>query len=398
MKQFRIVLAVCVAVGVLAPVGCDALRNLLGDSHTAVAYISVTPPRRSIYKNDEYAVRAQLDMLKNSYVLFATEEAVLLRALNNDVDEDGKKLDRIRKTSWFTGDPNQTVKQLRSELSVVPVPDTLLIRLSLRGPDLQQAVQVVNAVADAMVHAAAEPAKHKRAERIHALKARLDEINTSLASKQKAIDKLRGQSQAPIVQGGRELVQAILQSWTNELTQLRLLKTQAEKTLSTLKEQAASGRLAESTTIKQKLEADPTYRQLLTNLKNLKIELNSLNRLGSHRRTRATQNRIELVEQNIAEMKRDLTEKFIKEMMLKQESQVAAVDERLLAVEKQYNQESQKLKTLGVTLTKIETLESEMKRLEQRAEQIETALIEFRIALGDVPLRVHAYAEIPVKQ
>ncbi len=398
MKKFGIVLAVCLAVGVLAPTGCNTLRDALDGGHTATAYIAVTPPRPHPF-GPSHNIAADLKVLKDSYVKFATKEAVLLRAVNDDIDEDGNKLNRIRKTAWFTGDANETVKQLQSELSAVSVKDTNLIRLSLRGPDLQQAVHAVNAVADAMVHATGDMAKQQRTAQMKTLIARLDEIDSRIASKQKEIEQIRGRQEPRLIVENRNLMQKILKSLTSELAQLRLLKTQAEKTLSALKEQAASGELAESLEIKQKLEADPTYRSLLINLKNLKTELNSLKRLGpSHRRVKSTQARIELVEQTIAEMKKELTEKFIKEMMLKQESQVAAISERLLVVGNQYNELLQKSKTFDADVAKISKLENEIEQLQERAKQVEAALLEFRIALPDLPLRVRAPAEVPAKR
>ena len=397
MKQFRIVLAVCVAFGVLAPLGCEALRDALTGEQTATAYIGITPSQHIL--DYSHNVEADLKGYKNTFAHLATSDAVLLRALNADIDKDENKLDRIRKTSWFSGNADETVKRLQTELSAVAVKETYVIRLSLRGADPGETANVVNAVADAMVHDAAERVKQPRDKQIKALRVRLDEINTSLASKQKELNQICGPQEPRLIIENRKSMQSALESLPQELTQLRLLKTLAKEALETMKRQAASGRLAPSSLeIQQKLDADPTYQSLLTNLKNLKIELNSLNRLGSHRRTRAIRDRIESLEQVIAEMKKELTEKFIKEVMLKQESQVTAVSERLLAVGNQYNEVLQKSKTLDADLAKISELENEIKRQQARAAQIDAAIVQLRIARDSNPLSVHAYAEIPAKQ
>jgi len=294
MKQFAIGLSTCIAFALTAPAGCAA-------RYTSTAYLSVTP----INDPDRHGnVAADLNALKEFYVRFATEHAVLRRAVDDDAAQDGMKLDRIRKTSWFTGDSDETVKLLRDRLDIAGIEKTNLIRLSLRGPNPRQLPQVVNAVADAMVYQAAKQVQQKRAAKKETAFARLKEIHGQILGKRKAIAQIRGRAEISHMRERRMIIQLTLQSLTTELTQLRLVKAQAQKALAGLKKRAKSGQLAKSPKVRRAVEQDPTYRKLVTAVENIKIELGSLrDRLGPPVSLDATQARLKLLEAKRDEIK-----------------------------------------------------------------------------------------------
>jgi len=395
MKQFGRVLGVCLAFGLIAACGCSDTE---ADKYTAAAYISVRPPRTEVISRSSRNIAPELDMLKQSQANVATTESVLTKAIEEDVDEEGKKRDRIRNSSWFQGDTPKTVKLLQNKLSVVPVKDTNLIRISLSGPDRKEIPQVVNAVADALVHAGNQQVRQHWVKQMEKLNTRLEELNDQVAARQKTIAQVRGQYDLAAMRQRRTSTQATLQMLTAELTRLRGVKTQAAAALETMKEQQETGALAKSPEVMQALEQDPTYRSLVIARKNIEIELDALKRrLGSHRRTKATQDRLEIIEKKRAGIEKELVAKLVKAMMQKQESQVDSVSERILAVGNQYNEYSGMLRDLNASLAKVAPIESEIERLQGRAHIIKSAILQFRIADRIMPLSIHAYAEIPVK-
>jgi capsular exopolysaccharide synthesis family protein len=367
-------------------------------TYTSRVRLSVAPPRLSVYTIEARNVAADLDIRKQSFVSTAKHGAVLTRAINEDNTDDGRKRDRIRKTRYFTGDLNNTIRLLQDELSVSSLRDTDMIQIALSGPDPNVLPDVVNAVADALVYESRQASRSERTKSMISLTSQLEDINGEIAAKKKAIEQIRGQSEVPLMRERRNITQMTLQSLTQELTQLRLLKAQADTAYTALKEQQESGNLSSSAEVLQALEQDPTYRSLVVTKKNIEIELESLlKRLNEgHRSVKAARARLETVEAKRAEEHADLVKKQVTAMLQQQESQVTAVSERLLSVGNQYNEVSASLKDLGVSLTKITTLEGDIARLQERATQVDKALMEFRIALGDLPIRVRAVGELPM--
>jgi len=361
--------------------------------------IGVATPRADVFAAGERNFAADLEILKQTYVNLAKIESVLRRAINDDKTEGGRVLNRIKNTSYFTGDLTGTLSLLQDELAVASLRDTNLIEISLSGPNPKELPEVINAVADSLVHYSIQQTKAIGADRMKSLNVRLDELTSAISARQKQIEQIRGASEVPLLIERRNITQMALQSLTTELTQLRLLKAQAETALEAVEAQQEAGTLSKSPEILAALDQDPTYRSLVVNKKNIEIELNSfkMRLLPGHRRIKATKARLDTLEAERAEMEADLVKKQIQAMIQQQQSQVTAVSERLLAVGNQYNEVSANLKDLGVSLTKISTLEAEIQRLQASATQVEDALLRLRVSLGEVPIRVRAVGEIPIK-
>jgi len=366
-------------------------------TYQSTVRLSVEPPQTDVYKPGARNVASDLDILKQSFVNVAKVETVLRRAIDNDTAEDGTKRKRIRKTSYFTGDLNGTMSLLQEELSVASIRDTNLIRISLSGRNPRELPEVVNAVADALVYQSTQQAQAKRSKQMTAMNTRLDELTGQIAAREKSISQIRGQAEVPIMRERRNITQMSLQALTSELTQLRLLKAQAQAAFDALKEQHDNDELSTSLQVLQALEQDPTYRSLVVTVKNIEIELESYKRLGpDHRRVKATRARLDTIVAKRDALKVELVKKQTEAMLQNQKSQVTAVSERLLAVGNQYNEESQRLRDLGVSLSKIATLEAQIERLRGRAAQVSAALLQFRIALDTVPINVYAPGELPI--
>ena len=415
IRKHMWLISILLTVFTLASIGGTMLWLRYAPTYTSTVLLSVHMPQR-FGETSARNVAADLDILKESYVRLATVDAVLHKAINRDgIEEedvdiksardrirapnDGLSRDRIRKTSFFMkGGLAETTSLLKDELSVAALRDTNLIRISISGPRRRELPEVVNAVGDALVSFTKQRSRQRRAEQMQSLNDRLDEIAGQIAAKQKDIKDTRGQSEVSHMRERRSIIQMTLQSLTSELTQLRLVKAQAETAFDSLKEQQKSGKLAKSLEVMQALEQDATYRSLQTTVKNIQIELDSLlDRLGEgHRRVKATRARLKIIEKKRVDMEKELVEKQIDAMMQRQQSQVTAVSERLLAVGNQYNEQSQAMRDLGANLAKIGKLEDEIAKLLNSAAQVEEARLKFRIARDEVPLSVEAAGEIPL--
>ncbi|MBT3199008.1 MAG: polysaccharide biosynthesis tyrosine autokinase [Phycisphaerales bacterium] len=390
---------ILLTVFVIASVGGTKLWLDYSPTYSSTVRLSVAPPQTDVLRLGGRTIAAELDIRKQSYVNVAKVEAVLARAIEQDKNDRGARLDRIQKTSYYTGDLNGTVTLLQEKLSVSSIRDTTLIAISLSGPDPMELPEVVNAVADALVVQLSLQSKKDRTKQMDSLTAQLDETTGTIEARQKAIDQIRGASEVPLMEERRNIIQMTLQSLTSELTQLRLLKAQAEAALDALTKQQADGALAGSLEVLQALDQDPTYRSLVVTAKNIEIEIDSLSeRLGEgHRKVTAARARLRTIEEKRKVMEAELVKKQVTAMMQQQQSQVTAVSERLLAVGNQYNEESQRLRDLGTSLSKIRALDSEIQRLQDTAAEIKAAIMQFRIAMRGEPISVLALGEIPEK-
>jgi len=365
---------------------------------TSTALLIVTPARTDVWAPEARNVAADLEITKETYVRFAHRESVLRRAINKDVDESGRRKDRIRNTSYFTGKLDETINDLKDSLKVASIRDTQLIRIALSGPAKKELPQVVNAVADSLVTETSLSATKRRRKQMENLTSRLGEINNKIAARQKDIKQIQGDSEVPLMRERRSIGQMSLQSLTSELTQLRLVKAQAEAAFEAVKEQEKSGDLAKSPEVLRVLDQDPTYRTMTVNVQNYEIELNTLiQRLGpEHRRVKETRSRLENLKKRKDELEVELVRKQIQAMMQQQEAQVTAVRERLLEVGEQYNEQSTRRRELGASLTRINEHEAAIERLQRNSAQVQTAILQIAVVMQEVPMAIQAFAEEPL--
>jgi polysaccharide biosynthesis transport protein len=381
-----------------ASVGGTWLWLRYAPTFTSTVYLGVDPPRVNPLQFASRNIAADLDIKKQSVVNLAKTEEVLGWAIEFDKDQDENVRTRIKDTDFYTGNLKETVDLLQRELSVSAIRDTYLIRISLSGPTPEELPEVVNAVADAVVYREIERNKLKSAQRMKSLNVRLSETVGEIKAKQKLIEQIRGQSEVPLMREERNITQINLQALTSELTNLGLLRAQAEGAMEALEEQNRNKTLGESTEVQQALEQDPTYRSMVVTTKNLKIELDSLldRLLPGHRRVKATQARLDTVKKERDELKIELVETQVKTMLQQQGAQVSAIRERLMAVRNQYNEKSASLRDLGKKLNQISVLEAEIERLQARATLLETALLQLRVTLGDLPISLETIGGIPI--
>jgi len=331
----------------------------------------------------------KLEMMTRTCAHLAMADSVLRRAVNDDKTEDGRKLDRIRKTSYFAGELNETIRNLQSDLKVTAVRGTNLIRISLRSAPPKERPEILNAVADALVRHAAQMHKQAISNQMKNVITRLEELRSSISARQKNIQQICGMSDAPILNLRGQMVNNSLSLLTNELMSLRLQKTRAESDLESLKEQKESGKPIASPEVKLVVASDPSVAELRSAL--LKAKISALGN-GGDKKLIGIQRSLATM---LAEREKAAAEEAVQFMLDKAEVRVTNVSEQLLAVGNQYNESAAMMKDLQVSLQKIETLQSQIDRLEGRAEEMEVDLLKMRIALGVAPLHVRKVADLP---
>ena len=371
--------------------GLNLHCNDSGDTskyNPTAAYIRVhLPGLEGMRESNEQEIMEAMEILQDSYVSLAKVEGVLRRAINEDNDENGIKLDRIRKTSYFVGDLNETIENLERNLLVTAIPGTNLISISVTSGSPSERAMVANAVADALVFESTRLAQRRRIGQMKSLTNRLEDITGQIAAKQKSIEQIRGQSETLLTTAYRTALSDSLVTLYNKLTSLRLQKARTEADLGAFKEGKKSDALARYPEIRSAIANDPIMTELRAAILNVEITA-----LGDKRNKQLPVTR-KMLEAMLADRQKNAAREVIELRESKLRAEVASIHEGLLVTGNQYNEESARLKDLGVSLRRIEELQSGIARFQQHSSKVQDALLRLSIFLAERPVAVEAYAE-----
>ncbi|MDP7635934.1 MAG: polysaccharide biosynthesis tyrosine autokinase [Phycisphaerae bacterium] len=369
--------------------------------YTASAYVGILARNARVMDETVRMVgKTKLEIIKKSYVQMALREAVLKRALGQDVVGGGNSLDRIRQTDYFKVDKANIITRLQKDIKVASVRDTKLIVISMNGPNPRQLPNIVNAVAQALVTENHQGTSSDRVKRIRHFQETLDRLKTEQGILRKRIQDLIGASEVPMMRGRRNIQDVQLQTLGAELTGLELARAQSEAGLKAHLEQEQAGTLPASPTVLRALDLDPIVRSLRNSQENLQIELETLiERLGDgHRRAKTTRDRLANVRNSLAAKEKELIALQISAIRQQREAELAAITERLLAVRSKYNEAASEARDLAVRLGKIEEFTQERQRRESEINQLDSAVLRFTLTLqADAPMEIEGLAEIPKK-
>ena len=388
MKTLSRTLMVSVAVAVVAMnVYCN---DAGGADRTADSRAKIEPYSPvSAYINVRGPVdeQAMLEALTESYARLATIKRVLLRSVDNDVDGDGKRRERITGCKYYTADKKGIIKNLQRDLRVTSVRGTNLIRVSMKTAEPPEQAAIVNAVADAIVAEAAQRHKRRIAMHLKNIGARNDELRTRVVAKKKMIQQIRGQSQVPLMKFRHTTQCDSLKTLSNTITSLKLQKALAEADLNSFKEKQKSGDLDSSLEIQSAVAGDPDVAALRAAILQSKISL-----LGDRDNRQLLIIQKQLKEMLAARQKVAVID-AIKRKSSKLETEIITVREKLLAVGVQYTEISARLRDLTHSIEKIEALQSDIVRIKQQAGKLDAESLRLRIKLGETPLTLIAPAE-----
>jgi len=367
--------------------------------YTASAYLGVRARNvRVMEETGRMVGKTDLEIIKKSHVQMALRQAVLKRALEQDVDQNGNPLDRITKTSYFKADKANIVNRLQKDIKVSSIRETNLIAISMTGPAPSQLPNIVNAIAQALVTEVSLGTSSDRVEQIRHFQETLNDLKGEQVNLSKRIQDLIGASEVPVMEGRRNVQEVQLQTLGLELTALELARAQSEASLKALLEQEQDGTLVASPDVLRALDLDPIVRSLRHSRENLQIELETLiARLGDgHRRIKMTRDRLTNVRKSLAAKEKELIALQISAMRQQRQAELAAITERLLAVRSKYNEAASEARDLAVRLGKIEEYTQERQRREDETNKLNMAILRFRLALqADAPMEIEGLAEIP---
>jgi hypothetical protein len=332
--------------------------------------------------------QAMLNAIVKTYAHMAATNGVLRRSINEDTTAEGRKLDRIKQTSYFADNLQGTIKNLKRDLRITAVPGTNLIRVSIESAKPTERAEIANALADAIVFAATQQHKRLISSRLGNLTTRLDEQKEEIVAKQKMIEQIRGQSEVPLMKFEHTIVSSSLATVRSELMSLGIQKARAETKMETLKKKQSDGSLAKSPEIQSVVAKDPGVTELRSAL--LQAKIAALGDRGN-KQLIAIQKALETM---LTARQQAAAGEVVKLRNSKLANDVSTIREQLMAVRNQYNEQSATLRDLGKKLSYIARLESDIDRLKQRAGELEAAMLRLRINMGIPPLTLYSPAEL----
>jgi uncharacterized protein involved in exopolysaccharide biosynthesis len=329
-----------------------------------------------------------LEALTEGYARFAKTKRVLQHSVENDVDFDGKALDRIKRCKYFTDDERGIIKNMQRDLQVTAIRGTTLIRVSMKaGKPSEQAV-IVNAVAEALIAVAQKMNQMEILARMKYLDERYKELVNEKVSNQKNISDIRGMSEVQFMIARHTQLENSMATLVNSLTSLKIQKARAETALEVFKESQKSGAPAKSLEIRSEIAKDPGIVELRAAILQSKITL-----LGDedNRQLIVIQKKLEAM---LAGRQQKAASEAIGLKLNKLAGEVTSISETLLATGNHYNELAQSLRDLGSSLARIKKIQSRIAAIDQQISEVNAKRLELRIQRDESPLSLMAPAEI----
>lgn len=343
--------------------------------YTVEAYLEVLPPDEGAlgrgmrsYNKDwlERIMTTQASMVKSTSVL---------RQASND--------DNLRKTKWFQELNKQIVPQeLDEEVSVSPIPNSNLLRVSMTGYRKSELPVIVDAVAKAAVGYSTTAEGTATGQKIANLKSERDELKSRLEDKRRQIRTSRSQAQAGDVLERRETLLLELRDIVPKKNELEIQRDSAKQALEIMEQQRQQGILETSPEVLDRIERDPRIQSLRTAEMNVATNLENLrNKLGPrHRDVRAEEARLEAIRDKIEAVKKEITDREVGALVEYRNRELQMIIKRLSQVMEKYRQINSDLRSAQQKIDNLATIQAEAEALEANIERIDQRLVELRVA------------------
>jgi len=343
--------------------------------YTVEAYLEVLPPDEGAlgrgmrsYNKDwlERIMTTQASMVKSTRVL---------RQASND--------DNLRQTKWFQALNKQVVPQeLDEEVSVSPIPNSNLLRVSMTGFRKSELPVIVDAVAKAAVGYSTTAEGTATGQKIANLKSEQDELSRRLEDKRRQIRTSRSQAQAGDVLERRETLLLELRDIVPKKNELEIQRDSAKQALEIMEQQRQQGILETSPEVLDRIERDPRIQSLRTAEMNVATNLENLrNKLGpGHRDVRAEEARLDAIRDKIESVKKEITDREVGALVEYRNRELQMIIKRLGQVMEKYRQINSDLRSAQQKIDNLATIQAEAEALEANIERIDQRLVELRVA------------------
>ncbi len=357
----------------------------------AMALVEVQPPQASALDRVRASYNeAGMERLMMTHSAIISGDSVLSQASEDP---------NLKRTKWYQRLPkDRVVQELKEQISVGPVPDSSLLRISMTGVDKGSLPTVVNAVARAAVEHGRTwmtSGKEVEIERMNIehreLSDNLDRIREQITDKRKsiAIGNFQDRFNTLTIQ---------LQDIVPRRTQLRIERDRARQELTTLERQLQSGQLQSAPEVVEAINRDPTLHQLRATKINLETQLdNLLRKYGpDHRRVKDTETLLETVQSQISAAEQSVVQSQTQGLLQIKRQQLEAIVHELNQVGETYEQINDELKGVQSALAQVDEMRANAEKIERQIQRLEEQMLDLRLlARNEAPLVLAQRANPP---
>ena len=197
------------------------------------------------------------------------------------------------------------------------------------------------------------------------------------------------------------MISVKLNAYTRELMALVSLVKETEEAVRNAKEQAKSGELANTASVRAAVSVDPVYRQLLAMSVNVDSALeNAKSRFGpKHPRVKDLEARQINAKKQLEEKEKEIVVEQMQMLLSGLDIELAIKTARQLSVQTEFDGAKARAGDLDKRLVTLERLDGEIKSLNGSVRRIESRLLDLRLLSGDIqpPVNIQVEATPPIK-
>ncbi len=384
-RKWWIILPTLIAVALTAVATLVWMLNW--PLYTAQALLRVEIPRETaLMIQNRIQSRDIMDRLKMDHANLIKTNQVLQRTAENE---------RVRRTSWFAKH-NNPVQALYEEVGISPMPETNFIRLSMTGTERRELPEIINVLALEYAAWSAKNLSTDTGNQIKQLKRQQETLQEQLEGIRRQASGART-PEMPDIQRRYNVKDAERQDLRRRLTELEFQQVEARAALKVLDQREQEGTLAQSSEVKQMLNADGNLRSLRSERTRLHTQGENLRRkFGTqHRMVKNFSTRLATVENEIKATEETLTKSSVEDLKGYRTSEFQAITLQLLAMRVKYQAALAQARDMQTSLTRLQELAVREQGLNDQIKKIDAKLIDLQL-VSRVARKVSVVSEAPI--
>lgn len=366
-----------------------ALWRQYAPTYTADAYLQVRPGQADVFSRRldpradvvERHVLAQARMVSSQVVL----EAALATP-------------EVMELTWFKENKADAIEELRDILTVMPVTNTDLIRVSIDGKDSEEAAEMATAVAVAHVADVRKTVGIADESTIGLLRQQLTAKRNQLNQNRNAQRRTRRDASPSDLAAQGGTLRARLEAYGRQLTQAGLAVTQAAGINEALKKQQESGELISSPEVTAAVEADPQLRGLQQYYQRLLVALRAKeDQYGPlHREVKRLKVQVATVKGQIDERIIQVQDYQVKALVERNQITLDSFIAQKLQIKEEYDKVEARVQDIETILIELQQLQTDQDQIKDEIERIDRRLTDLSLARANrMPVSVRRRAEAP---
>lgn len=342
--------------------------------YTAEAFVEVRPPKDTALSGYSRAVNQ--DMMER---IMMTQASMVK---SNNVLSEAVKSEKVTQTNWFKQTPKTQVTQvLEEEVSVGPVPNSNLLRISMTGFDKKELPEIVTAVAEAAVQWSRTQLAGTHTRELSEMRTERTSLVTRLDTLRGTIREQRARAQAGNLDERRDSLLLELRNVIPMRADLTMQRDAAQAALDRVREDLDRGTLEQSPEVMSRVEMDPRIQSLRQALMDMETRRDTLLRQfgRDHRQVQEMESSIEGIKQRIERVKAEIIEQEAGIIVSMRERELELITKQLLQVSKKFTEINSAMRDLQRNLDEIAALEQEAEGLEENIKRIDARMLELRL-------------------